>query len=366
MGSTGMKRFTLIICFIFLLMIMVVPVTATTTTIANDSITTVSPAVGQTGKTVTVTITGNNFTTTAGSVRLEKSGESDIEAQSISSWSQGSQIICKIKISSTREPGKWDIVVVKGYDNTEIVKANAFTITDAMTLTSITPASGQAGDDDVDFTLVGTNFENDDNEVEEVFLFNKDYDTNITADFDIESSTKIKGSFDLEDADDDTYDVCVEDSFGAVECDLSFKIITNDVGSIEISSSPSGASIFVDGIANGTTPKTVDDLPVGSHKIILRKTGYEEWGKSVTVGTDETAEVDAKLYAAATATPVQTTNPATIQTTRPTTARTTAKSTIKIPTSWVDTPTTAASPVDPVIVLGAAGIGIGLVVLRRR
>ena len=349
-----------------LLLMAAVPVTATSATISGDAISSLYPSVGYAdGKTVTYTVTGVNFTTVSGEVTLMKSGENNISA-TITSWSSNT-IVCKMKITSSKEPGTWDLVVVKSYDGTEIVKSDALTITGPITLTSITPASGQVDDDNVDFTLVGTNFDQDEDQAEEVFLYNGDYD-NITADFDIDSSTKITGTFDLTDAEDDTYDVCVKDSFGTVLCDLAFEITTNEVGSIDIASSPSGATIYVDGIANGTTPATVDDVIAGSHKIILRKTGYEDWGKIVNIEDGETSEIDATLYALATATPALTTSPITIPATQPATVRTTVRSTIKVPTTWADTTaaTTAASPVDPAVVIGAAGIGIGFAVLRRR
>ncbi len=359
-----MKRFVLIVCLILVVLFMAVPVSAlSTTTFPGDSISTISPKAAQKGQTITVTITGMNFTTTQGSVWLERSGETDIEAQTPTSWTNGNTIVCKIKIPTSRETGKWNVVVQKGLDSSKIVYTEGFTVTESMTLSSISPTTARADDDDVDFTLTGTNLD----DVEEVFLFNSDYDDNITANnVDAESATKVKGTFDLTDAAEDTYDVCVEDSYGGTKCALSFKITTNKVGSIDIASSPSGASIFIDGIANGTTPTTVDDIIVGSHKVILRKTGYEEWGKTVTVTDGDTTEIDAKLYAAATATPA-TPVPTPIPTAVPKTTRTTVKSTLKVPTTYADIPTTtAASPLDPAIVIGAAGLGIGLVALRRR
>ena len=240
------------------------------------------------------------------------------------------------------------------------MKEDAFTVTEAMTLTSISPDSGRADDDDLDFTLKGKKFEDN---IADVYLLNDD--NKISADdFDRKSSSEITGTFDLEDEDEGTYDVCVKDDFGAIECDLDFEILTNAEGSIEISSSPSGASIFIDNIANGTTPNTVDDILVGSYKIVLKKSGYDDWGKVVNVEEDEVTEVDATLYAIRTATP--TTAPAApAQTTVPrTTVRTTVKSTIKIPTTWVDTATTtAASPLDPAIIIGA--VGLVLLALRK-
>ena len=223
--------------------------------------------------TTTVTITGVNFTVQQGSVLLAMPGENDITTVTISSWTP-SQIICKIRISASKELGKWDLVVFKGFDNTKIVKADAIAITEEMSLTAITPTSGQVDDDDVDFTLTGESFDED--TIDSVYLYNPDYD-NITADdVDVASSTKITGTFDLDGADEDTYDVCIEDIYGNVFCDLSFEITTNEVGSIDVSSNPSGAQIYIDGMLNGTTPDTIDDVIVGSHRITLRKSGYQE------------------------------------------------------------------------------------------
>lgn len=349
-----MKRFTLVVCLIFaLLLTAAVPVTAN---VGYDEIYTITPNSGYAnGKTVTYTITGVNMSA-QGDVRLRMSGESDIVSSSISSWTNNS-IVCTIKITSSKETGTWDVVVRKS-SGEEITKANAFTILSEMDLSSISPTSAQADDDDVDFTLTGSGLE----DVEDVYLYNKNY-SNITADdVDAKSATKVTGTFDLTDADDGTYKVCIKDSFNSIVCDLTFEVTTNEVGSIDISSSPSGASIFINGIANGTTPNTIDDLIVGSYKVILRKAGYEEWGKTVTVTADDTTEVDAKLYAAATATPAQTTNPTSAPTT-PRTTRTTAKSTIKIPTTFAETPTTAASPVEPALIIGT--IGLAFISLRK-
>jgi hypothetical protein len=359
-----MKGYAFIVCFILVLLMAAVPVTATSTTSttkvsSTDSITTISPAVAETSDTVTVTITGVNFSVNTGSVWLEKSDESNIDA-TIISWTYNT-IKCSIKTKSTTETGKWNVVVGKdagGY--TTIVKTGGFSVTKLPTVTSITPESGQV-DDDVDFTIAGKDFDEDMDY--EVFLYNTDYD-NITADsVDVDSSTKISGTFDLSDADDDTYDVCIEDEYGAVKCKKNaFKVVTNAEGTIEISSSPSGATIYIDDITNGTTPRNVNIL-IGSHKVTLKKAGYSDWAKIVNVEEDETTEVDATLYAVATATP--TTQPTAVPTTaRTATSRTTVKSTMKIPTTYADpVTTTAASPVDPALIIGT--ICLAFIALRK-
>jgi len=337
-----------------LLMFVAVPVTAGLLTVSS-----ISPAVGYTnGKSVTVTITGTNFSSAEGDVWLELSGEDDLEAK-IVSWTD-TTIVGKIRISTAEETGDWAVVVAQADGETEGKKTGAFTIVDKISLTSITPASGPANDDDVDFTLTGTGL----GDIEEVYLYNNDYDENITAeDVDALSAVKVKGTFDLEDMDEDTYDVCVVDTYGTIECGLSFKITSGEVGSIEVSSSPSGATILIDGSARGTTPDIIEDILEGSHRVILQKSGYEDWGKMVTVEADETVEVDANLVAVTTvATTVPTPVPTTEKTPPSTTERTAEKTTV------LTTPatTTKASPLDPMTVLGAACLGIGFVVLRRR
>lgn len=337
-----------------LLMFAAVPVAAALVTVSS-----ISPDVGYTnGKSVTVTITGTNFSAAEGDAWLEMSGEDDLEAK-IVSWTD-TTIVGKIKISTAEETGDWTVVVAQADGETEGKKAGAFTIVDKIALTSITPESGPANDDDVDFTLAGTGL----GDIDEVYLYNNDYDENITAeDVDVLSSVKVKGTFDLEDMDEDTYEVCVVDTYGTTECDLSFEITSGEVGSIEVSSSPSGATILIDGSASGTTPDTIDDILEGSHKVVLQKRGYEDWGKMVTVEADETVEVDANLVAVTMdATPIPTTVPTTEKTPVPTTERTPEKTTI--PT--IPATTTTKSPLDPVIVLGAAGLGIGLAVRGRR
>ena len=354
-----MKTPTLIgsLVILALLMIAAAPVAATTTTVAGDSFT-ISPSAASAGTTVDVMITSVNSTNVTGSVRLEKSGEDTI-AGTVISWNVITrQIECTFKIPKATATGHWDLVVVKGLDNTYIVSTGGFTISQPMSLTSISPAAGQINKE-IAYTITGTGLD----DVAKVYLYNKNY-ANITDTSPDTDTNKVKGTFDLSDADEATYQVCLVDIYKATKCGLEFDVTTNKKGSIDVSSSPSGASIYLDGIANGTTPATLDDVIVGSHKIILRKSGYEEWGKTVNVVDGETSEVDAKLYAAATATPVQTTYPPLTYTTIPVTSRPTIKSTLKIPTTYADVPTpTPASPADPALILGA--VCLGFIAMRK-
>jgi len=75
-----------------------------------------------------------------------------------------------------------------------------------------------------------------------------------------QTSTKILGKINLANTTPDSYEVCVVDPLGTIECDLRFEIVTDQAGSIEITSSPSGAKISLDSVYVGITPYTVDDV----------------------------------------------------------------------------------------------------------
>jgi hypothetical protein len=66
-------------------------------------------------------------------------------------------------------------------------------------------------------------------------------------------------------------------------------------GSISVSSSPSGASIYIDGSYQGTSPKTLTGIPAGSHTITLKLTGYQDWSQNVNVVTGQTSEISVPL-----------------------------------------------------------------------
>ena len=66
-------------------------------------------------------------------------------------------------------------------------------------------------------------------------------------------------------------------------------------GSISVSSNPSGASIYLDGSYQGTTPFTINNVKAGSHKIKLELTGYLEWSQTIDVAAGQTSPVTAPL-----------------------------------------------------------------------
>ncbi|MBC8551800.1 MAG: PEGA domain-containing protein, partial [Candidatus Brocadiales bacterium] len=59
--------------------------------------------------------------------------------------------------------------------------------------------------------------------------------------------------------------------------------LTTNYGAISLSSEPTKAKIFLDGIEVGTTPAILRSVPHGTHLIEVMIDGYGVWGKSVTV-----------------------------------------------------------------------------------
>jgi hypothetical protein len=68
-------------------------------------------------------------------------------------------------------------------------------------------------------------------------------------------------------------------------------------GSISVSSTPSGASITVDGVAKGTTPATLTGITPGSHSLVFTLSGYQLLTQSVTVTAGQTATTSGTLVA---------------------------------------------------------------------
>ncbi|GEM_PF-2070969 len=66
-------------------------------------------------------------------------------------------------------------------------------------------------------------------------------------------------------------------------------------GNISVSSTPSGANIYLDGSYKGTTPKTLTEVSASSHTIKLTLNEYDDWTTNVNVVEGSTATVSATL-----------------------------------------------------------------------
>jgi hypothetical protein len=66
-------------------------------------------------------------------------------------------------------------------------------------------------------------------------------------------------------------------------------------GALRVESRPSGAAVFVDGIAVGTTPLLVSDLAPGPHQVRLELPGHRPWSTRTTILAGQSVRVAASL-----------------------------------------------------------------------
>lgn len=57
-------------------------------------------------------------------------------------------------------------------------------------------------------------------------------------------------------------------------------------GSIAVTSFPSGADIYIDNVYKGLSPAVFSNIPNGNHVVLLKRDGYQDLTKSVTVTAD--------------------------------------------------------------------------------
>ncbi len=74
-------------------------------------------------------------------------------------------------------------------------------------------------------------------------------------------------------------------------------------GELSVSSTPSGANVFVDNNFLGITPLTLKDISAGSHVVTVQLTGYQDYVITTTVNTGATSTVVAGLSKAVPTTP---------------------------------------------------------------
>ena len=65
---------------------------------------------------------------------------------------------------------------------------------------------------------------------------------------------------------------------------------TPATGSVSVYSSPTGASILIDGVYSGTTPDTVNGMSEGNHILRLALSGYYDYEGSIYIIAGQTAE----------------------------------------------------------------------------
>ena len=69
---------------------------------------------------------------------------------------------------------------------------------------------------------------------------------------------------------------------------------TAEISTVVVKSAPEGAEISIDGKFVGSTPSTLKLSP-GEHNIVIEKSGFKSWQRTMTVNTSGSITVDATL-----------------------------------------------------------------------
>jgi hypothetical protein len=80
-------------------------------------------------------------------------------------------------------------------------------------------------------------------------------------------------------------------------------------GTLDITSEPSNANVFLDGESEGTTPLSIVNLAPGPYTVRIEMSGYQIWQESFNVTVGNTTEVNAVLILVPTPTPTPTPTP---------------------------------------------------------
>ncbi|HNJ81843.1 MAG TPA: PEGA domain-containing protein, partial [Methanoregulaceae archaeon] len=67
------------------------------------------------------------------------------------------------------------------------------------------------------------------------------------------------------------------------------------IGTISLTSTPSGATVYLDGVNKGVTPVMLTGIPSGNHQVKLTKSDYQDYTIDVIVTTGTTTYVSATL-----------------------------------------------------------------------
>ena len=73
------------------------------------------------------------------------------------------------------------------------------------------------------------------------------------------------------------------------------EIETTGSGFLEVETFPSDADIFVDGIYSGKSPDTLYNIAAGTHNVVIKKDGYDDFVKEISVEAGRKTFLEAKL-----------------------------------------------------------------------
>jgi len=320
------------------------------------TISSISPTSAANSGGQTVVITGSGFSGPV-AVTLTKTGQSTITGTLVGTDS-ATTLSRNFPLNGV-EAGTWTLVVLNTDGGTTSTSFTVNTAT-AATVTSISPTSGKTNST-VSVTIKGTGFTAASAKIRLYRSGNYIVGT-VNAGG---SATQLTGSDNLDMATPGSYQVCVLPTGveTSVTCGPSFTVQSSLTanGSIYFTSSPSGATVYVDSVKKGTTPFTLENVIPDYYNIKMQRTSYLDWAKriQVTAGNETTVNAPLTYQNVATTAPTVTTIIVTTATLPPTTV----KSTAVVPTPWPSNTPAPESPVGIFVLIGA--LASVMILLRK-
>lgn len=69
----------------------------------------------------------------------------------------------------------------------------------------------------------------------------------------------------------------------------------SEAGTLQVNSDPQGANVFLDNLCRGVTPLTLTPVEAGSHSLLVRLAGYNDYASTVTIEPGQVFQVQAGL-----------------------------------------------------------------------
>ncbi|HPP78501.1 PEGA domain-containing protein [Methanospirillum sp.] len=71
--------------------------------------------------------------------------------------------------------------------------------------------------------------------------------------------------------------------------------VRSGAGSLQVSTTPGSASVYVDGVFSGVTNTVIGNIPPGKHRILITKAGYENYEEWVVVSNRQVTSIQTSL-----------------------------------------------------------------------
>jgi PEGA domain len=80
-----------------------------------------------------------------------------------------------------------------------------------------------------------------------------------------------------------------------VEATMTPSSSPSSAGTLQVNSDPQGANVFLDNLCRGVTPLTLTPVETGSHSLLLRLPGYNDYTSTITIAPGQVVQVQAGL-----------------------------------------------------------------------